>query len=176
MLALVFAAALTAPPAGTLENDRSSIRRIVQQQDASTRVDRVIIHGEYALAAGRSPAGTTIDGLYFTHSGWRITCRLRSEPSPTDLMSRCAFPAGIAAEIAANEAAQTSAERGQFSAAVIAQTRAFATAKGPDRDQERARLQLLNQLNEQMRTGRITRAQAIQQWSQFRYSWMLPLP
>lgn len=71
-------------------------------------------------------------------------------------------------------AAQTSAERGEFSTAVIAQTRAFASAKGPDRDQERARLQLLNQRSEQMRTGRITRTQAIQQWNQFRYSWMLP--
>lgn len=175
MFALVLVAALTTPPDATLETDRASIRRIVQQQrGTSTRVDRVIIHGEYALAAGRSPAGTTIDGLHFTHGGWHVTCRLQSEPSPTELMARCGFPAGIAAEISANEAAQTSAERGEFSTAVIAQERAFASSKGPDRDQERARLQLLNQLNEQMRTGRITRAQAIQQWSQFRYSWMLP--
>lgn len=174
MLAFVLAAALTTPPSPALDTDRTTIRRIVQQQHGSTHADRIIIHGEYALAAGRSPAGTTLDGLRFTHSGWHITCRLQAEPSPTDLMSRCGFPAGIAAEISANESAQTSAERGQFSTAVIAQTRAFASAKGPDRNQERARLRLLNQLNEQMRTGRITRAQAIAQWSQFRYSWTLP--
>lgn len=175
MVALVLAGALTAQPHAAPQADRTEIRQIVQRRHgASTRVNRIIIHGGYALAAGRSSAGAAIDGLRFTHSGWRVVCSLRSEPSPTDLMSRCGFPAGIAAEISADESAQISAESGQFTTAVIAQERAFASATGPDRNQERARFQLLHQLSEQIRTGRITRAAAIQQWNQFRYSWMLP--
>ena len=66
------------------------------------------------------------------------------------------------------------AQHGDFGMATIAEERAFAAAKGPDRDSERARVQLLRQLNEQMRTGLISRRQAIQKWNEFRLSWLLP--
>lgn len=176
MIALIFAAALASPPAVPLNTDKAEIRReVTRRHGADTRVDRVIIHGNFALASGQSGPAEVRDGLQFSRSAWHVVCSFGSAvPTQSQLTHECRFPATVAFELAANERAQSAVERGDFQTAVIAQTRAFASAKGPDRDQERARLQLLNQLNNQMRTGMITRAQAIQQWNQFRYSWMLP--
>lgn len=176
MLALILAAAVASPPAVAPNTTKAEIRRaITRRHGASTRVDRLIIHGGYALASGQSQSAPVRDGLHLSRNTWRVVCSFGSAvPSQSQLMRDCGFPAMVAFEIAANESAQSAAERGDFQTAVIAQTHAFASAKGPDRDQERARLQLLTQLNNQMRTGMITRTQAIQQWNQFRYSWMLP--
>lgn len=176
MIALVLAAAVATPWAVPLNTDKAEIRRtVIRRHGASTRGDRIIIHGNFALVAGRSEGAPVRDGLHFSRSSWQVVCSFGSAmPTQAQLTRECRFPATVAFELAANENAQTAVERGDFQTAVIAETHAFASARGPDRDQERARLQLLNQLNNRMRTGMITRAQAIQQWNQFRYSWMLP--
>jgi hypothetical protein len=100
---------------------------------------------------------------------------VKSEPLATQLKSMCGFPQATAIEISADEGTQAAVARGDFGMATIAQVRAYNfSVKGPDRDRERARVQLLHQLSEQMRTGAITRAQAIARWNQSTYSWMLP--
>lgn len=168
-------AVLNAPASAAVDVDRPAIARAVTQRHHGERVETVIVHGNYALASGRTSAGLIHDGLRLTRAGWRIACTLRSEPLPTQLRSQCGFPQAVAIELSANEATQRAAERGEFRLATIAQVRAYNwSVKGPERDDERARLQLLHQLNEQMRTGMITRQQAIQKWNEFRLTWTLP--
>ncbi len=124
---------------------------------------------------GAYPNAPFFTGLRLTHGTWRVACTLQSEPLPPALISHCGFPQAVAIEVSADEATQAEVQRGQFGLATIAQVRAYNfSLKGPDRDQERARVQLLHVLNEQMQSGMITRAQAIQRWNQFRYSWSLP--
>lgn len=175
MLTIVLAAALTSPH-GTLDASRGAIlQTVAQRQGASAHVERIAVHGNYALAGGRLSSAPFIDGLHRSQSAWKIVCTMRSQPMPTQLVSRCRFPQSIAVVLSADDATETAAERGDFGLATIAQVRAYNwSAKGPDREQERARLQQLRLLNEQMRTGMLTRAQAIQKWNQFRYSWALP--
>lgn len=172
---LTLIAALGAPTKGTLDVDRAAIAQIVlQRHGASAHLERIIIHGGYALAAGRTSTGPVRDGLHLTHGGWRIVCSFRSAPTAEQLGTNCGFPAGIATEVVMNESAQAAVQQGNFTTALSEEKRAFASASGPDRDQERARVQLLHQLGEGMRTGTMTRAQAIRKWNEFRFSWMLP--
>jgi hypothetical protein len=176
MIPLALSLVLAAAPAGTADANRSAIVQAVQQKNgASARVDHVITHGNYALAAVRAADGSVFDGLRYSGSTWRVVCTMRSEPLPTQLKSACGFPQATAIQISADEGTQAAVARGDFGMATIAQVRAYNfSVKGPDRDQERARVQLLHQLSEQMRTGAITRAQAIQRWNQASFSWMLP--
>lgn len=171
VLAAALAAASPAPAA-----DRSAIQHAVARAHGGTvAIDRIVVHGTYALASGHTAAAPSRDGLHFLRGSWRVMCSFGSAvPTPAQLRRACGFPTAVAVEISSDESAATSAQRGNFAPAVIAQTHAFQAAIGPDKEQERARLQLLQRLNEQMRTGQITRAQAIRQWSQFRYSWALP--
>ena len=175
MIAVVLAAALAAaspaPPA-----DRAAIQQsVARAHGGAVIIDRIIVHGTYALASGHAAAAPARDGLHFLRGAWKVMCSFGSAvPTPAQLRRECGFPTAVAVEISSDESAATSAQSGDFAPAVIAQTYAFQAAVGPDKDQERARLQLLQRLNEQMRTGQITRAQAIRQWSQFRYSWALP--
>jgi hypothetical protein len=172
MIAIALSLTLAAAMGGTPNADRAAIVQAVRQHSgSSTRVDHVITHGNYALAA----TGSSFDGLRFSGSTWRVVCTMKSEPLPTQLKSMCGFPQATAIEISADEGTQAAVARGDFGMATIAQVRAYNfSVKGPDRDQERARVQLLHQLSEQMRTGMITRAQAIARWNQSTYSWMLP--
>lgn len=176
MIAIALSFTLAAAMGGSPDTARTAIVEAVRQHSGpSTRVDHVITHGNYALAAVRAAAGSSFDGLRFSGNTWRVVCTVKSEPLPTQLKSMCGFPQATAIEISADEGTQAAVARGDFGMATIAQVRAYNFAvKGPDRDQERARVQLLRQLSEQMRTGTITRAQAIQRWNQSSYSWMLP--
>lgn len=177
MIAIALSFTLAAAIGGEVPNaNRTAIVEAVRKHSgSSTRVHHVIVHGSYALAAVRAAAGSSFDGLRFSGSTWRVVCTVKSEPMPTQLKSTCGFPQATAIEISADEGTQAAVARGDFGMATIAQVRAYNfSVKGPDRDQERARVQLLHQLSEQMRTGTITRAQAIQRWNQSSYSWMLP--
>ena len=176
MIAVALSLALAAAPAAPLPADRSAIAQAVRQRNGSSaRVDHIITHGNYALASVQTGAAPVFNGLRFSGRKWRVVCAVRSEPLPTTLKSMCGFPQATAIEISADEGTQAAVARGDFGLATIAQVRAYNfSVKGPDRDQERARVQLLHQLSEQMRTGMITRAQAIQRWNESRYSWMLP--
>jgi len=176
MIALALSVILAAAPAAAPDTNRNAIVQAVRRHSgASTRVDHVIMHGNYALAAVNAGAGSVFDGLRFSGNGWRVSCTVKSEPLPTQLKSMCGFPQAIAIQISADEGTQAAVARGDFGMATIAQVRAYNfSVKGPDRDQERARVQLLHQLSEQMRNGTITRAQAIARWNQSTYSWMLP--
>lgn len=167
-------AAAPSPPAVHPDVDRAAIRHVVSQRNASARVDAIIVHGDYAIASGTSSGGALINGLHLATSGWQVVCNFESPPSPSELTDRCGFPIAVSNELAANEAAQASVQKGDFAHAATSEKKAYASAQGPDKDQEAARAQYLAQLNEQMRTGAITRQQGIQAWSQFRYSFMLP--
>lgn len=152
----------------------TTISHAVTQQRPAEQVTSVIVHGGYALASGRTPAGTVHDGLRQSRGGWRIVCSFTAPLPASELQKKCGFPSGIAAEMQADLAAQNAAQTGDFSTAAAAQQRAYMSASGPERDDERARVQLLTRLNDQLRLGMITRQQAIQQWNQFRLSWALP--
>lgn len=174
MIAALLSAAIAAsnPPAPA---DRTAIRHAVARaHNGAVTLDSIIVHGTYALASGHTATAPARDGLHFLRGTWKVMCNFGSAvPTPAQLRRECGFPTAAAVEISSDESAAASAQSGNFAPAVIAQTYAFQAARGPDKEQERARLQLLQRLNEQMRTGQITRAQAIQQWNQFRYSWSL---
>ncbi len=174
--ALALIAALTTPaPKATVDIDRMAIAHVVTERNPGEHVTIVIVHdAEYAIASGHSPSGPMHDGLRLKNTGWRIVCAFSAVPASKQLASKCEFPATVANEMAANLAAEVAAQSGDFNMATIAEERAFASAKGPERDSERARVQYLTILNEQMRTGMITRQQAIQKWGEFRFSWALP--
>ena len=176
VIAFALLAALASPATSSANGDRAAIAHAVTQRHSGERVAAVFVHGNYALVTGRSSAGRPVnDGLRLTRGGWHVACTLSSEPLPTKLRSQCRFPQAVAIELSANEATQRAAEQGQFGLATIAQARAYNwSVKGPERDDERARLQLLHQLGEQMRTGMISRQQAIQKWNEFRLTWALP--
>lgn len=160
--------------AAAVDINRAAIQHVVLERHTGEHVRILIIHGDYALASGTSPDGPVHDGLILTRAGWHVACTFSPVPSATQLQSACKFPEAPATQLSASLAAQMAAQKGDFGTATIAETRAFATIRGPERDSERARVQLLHQLNEQLRTGMITRQQAIQRWNEFRLSWLLP--
>jgi hypothetical protein len=93
----------------------------------------------------------------------------------TEALQRgCGVPSAVAMHLAADEPVNLMASRGDFSAASSMQQTFVTSQPAPMTETERARLQQLRVLNQQMQTGQITRAQAIQQWNSFRYSWALP--
>lgn len=175
LIAFALFAALASPAASSANADRTAIAHAVMQRHSGEQVTAVFVHGNYALATGHTASGPVNDGLHLAQGRWHIACTLSSEPIPTKLRSQCGFPQAVAIEVSANEATQRAAEQGQFGLATIAQARAYNwSVKGPERDDERARLQLLHQLSEQMRTGMISRQQAIQKWNEFKLTWALP--
>lgn len=175
VIAFALLAALASPAASSANADRPAIAHAVTQRHSGEHVAAVFVHGNYALVTGRTAGGPVNDGLRFSRGSWHIACTLNSEPLPTKLRSQCGFPQAVAIELSANEATQRAAEQGQFGLATIAQARAYNwSVKGPERDDERARLQLLHQLSEQMRTGMLSRQQAIQKWNEFKLTWALP--
>lgn len=167
-------AAVTSSPMPRAHDDRAAVAHAAVQRHPGERVGTVILHGSYAYAIGTMPRRAIHDGLHLGPNGWRVVCTFAAAPSATQMQSQCGFPAGIAAEFSANVAAQTAAQSGHFTTALHAEERAYLSAVGPARDDERARVQLLHQLAEQMRTGAITRSQAIQKWNQFTLTWALP--
>lgn len=174
--ALALIAALTTPaPKAPVDIDRMAIAHVVTERNPGERVTILIVHnGEYAVASGHSPSGPMHDGLRRKNTGWRVVCTFSGVPTSKHLASQCDFPASVADEMSANLAAEVAVQSGDFHMATIAEERAYASARGPERDWERARVQYLTILNEQMRTGMITRQQAIQKWGEFRFSWALP--
>lgn len=167
-------ASLSTAPKSPVDLDRLAIKHVVAERRPDEHVVSVIMHGAYALASGRANGASVHDGLHLLRPGWAVVCSFAAAPTPAQLQSACRFPQTVAVELSSNLAAQLAAQSGDFGIATIAQERAFASAKGPDREPERARVQLLHQLNEQMRTGLITRQQAITRWNEFRLSWFVP--
>lgn len=158
------------------EIDRRAIQHVVEERfGPKTHVSSVLLKGQYALARGTMDGAPLQEGLKLEHSGWRITCTLGATPATDSvLISKCEFPAEIAEVLSAQAAADTAISHGDFSTAAAEEKRAYKESKGPSVNDERARVQLLQQLNEQMRTGMITRQQAILKWSEFRLTWALP--
>jgi len=95
-------------------------------------------------------------------------------PRAAVLQSRCGIPAPIATHLAAEEPTNLLASQGQFNAAIAAEQKAFASASGAQRENDRARLQQLRLLNQQMQLQQVTREQAIQEWNRLQFSWALP--
>lgn len=167
--ALSLALATPAPPS----SQRDEVRRtVLARHGQRTDIYSILIKGSYALVQGKS----LHEGLQNERGAWHIVCTLDpGTAQPAQLQQRCKFPLAIAEVMSVEEPVNVAAAQGQFSTAAAAEQKAYASAStGPIHDSERARLQLLTQLNEQMRVQAITRDQAIQQWSQLRYSWSLP--
>jgi hypothetical protein len=159
-----------APP--PVMSTRDMVRAaIIARHGARTPVYSILVKGPYALAQGTS----FHDGLKRRSGHWKIVCQLPNGTTQVALLqSRCGFPASVAEILSVEEPINFAAGQGNFSVAKTMAQRAYATAGAARSDSERARLQLLTQLDLRMRLQQITRQQAIQQWSQLRYSWSLP--
>jgi invasion protein IalB len=160
--------AAAAPPMSTRDAVRAAI---VARYGARTHIYSILVKGPYALAQGTN----LHDGLQQVDGRWQIVCRLPNGTAQvTALQSRCGFPQSTAAVLSVEEPINFASGQGNFAAAKAMEQRAYASATGPQREIDRARLQLLTQLELQMRLQQITRTQAMQQWNQLRYSWALP--
>ncbi len=160
-----------APP--PVMSTRDAVRAaVIARHGPRTQVYSILVKGPYALAQGTN----FHDGLKQSSGHWHIVCQLPNGSTQISLLqSRCGFPVNIAEVLSVEEPINFAAGQGNFSAAEAMERRAFASAGGaPMSDSERARMQLLTQLDLRMRLQQITRQQAIQQWSQLRYSWSLP--
>jgi hypothetical protein len=161
-------AAAPAPPMSTRDAVRAAV---IARYGEHTQIYSILVKGPYALAQGTN----VHDGLQQVDGQWQIVCELpNGSVQVTTLQSRCGFPQATAAVLSVEEPINFAAGQGNFAVAKTVEKRAFASATGPQREFDRARLQLLTQLDLQMRTQHITRAQAMQQWNQLRYSWALP--
>lgn len=168
--ALVVALSTAAPVPAT--STRDAVRQAVLSQHGSrTQIYSILIKGSYALVQGKG----LHEGLEYARGRWRAVCELpEGTAAPATLQQRCGFPTTVATLMSVEEPVNVAASQGQFTVAVTAERQAFASATGPVRDSDRARLQLLTQLQEQMRVQAITREQAIARWSQLQISWSLP--
>jgi hypothetical protein len=151
---------------------RDTVRAaIVARHGPRMHIYSILVKGPYALAQGSN----IHDGLHKTSAGWQVVCQLpNGAVQVTTLQRRCGFPANVAAILSVEEPINFAASQGNFSAAKAVEQRAYASATGPQREIDRARLQLLTQLDLQMRLQTITRDQAMRQWNSLRYSWALP--
>lgn len=172
--AFVFAIMLGAQSGGSM--DRQAISQVAaQRHGAGTRLSSILISGPFAVIRGTSAAGGIHEGLRLERSGWRIVCDLGPQTAGADaLMRECGFSDRRAAQLAADEAVNEAAARGRFSAAVAPAQRAYAFSLPATQKAEAARVQMLRQLNQQMQTGQISRADAIRKWNEMRFSWYLP--
>ncbi|HLI97369.1 MAG TPA: hypothetical protein VKT72_14970 [Candidatus Baltobacteraceae bacterium] len=157
---------------GTI-SDHSAIQVAEDQRHgAGTRLTSVLISGGYAVARG---AGGIHDGLVLTPGGWRVACQLGGRmPNVSTLKRLCGFSTAAALQLAADELANAAAAQGQFSTAVRSEQTAYQAAPESLRPSEAARLQLLNQLSQQLQTGQSTRTNAIRKWNELRLSIFLP--
>ena len=175
--AILFALAAASPARQTPVSkvNRAAITYVITQLHGSrTRINSLVVVDNYALVWG-SHAGTQFyDGMKLRTAGWHVACSTgQAVPSAPHLARACGFPADVALRLVDEQGANMAAEHGLFDKAVIAETTAHNashTTSPFERNQERARLQLLNQLKLQMQLGQITRAQAIQRWNQFQIS------
>lgn len=160
-----------APP--PVMSTRDAVRAaVIARHGPKTQVYSILVKGPYALAQG----ATFHDGLKQSGAHWQIVCHLpNGSTQVATLQSRCGFPVSVAEILSVEEPINFAAGEGNFAAAKTMEQRAYASAGGtPISDTERARLQLLTQLDQQMRLQSITRDQAIQRWSQLQFSWSLP--
>lgn len=160
----------------TVPMDRQAISHAaVQRHGAGTKLSSILISGPFAVIRGTSASGAVHEGLRFERGGWRIVCDLGPQsPSADALMRQCGFSQQRALQLAADEAVNVAAASGRFAAAVAPAQRAYAFSLPATQKAEAARVQLLQQLNQQMRIGQISRADAIRKWNEMRFSWFLP--
>lgn len=173
MLSAIAVALATTPPnssAWTAQKPAVSQAEIARH-GPHAQIDSILIKRGYALVHGKG----FHDVLHFSHGTWTIVCDLsRSQPTARTLETDCGVSASIAAELAAEEPVNLSVAQGDFSTAAAEEQQAYASISGPEKQNERARLQKLTTLNQEMQLQQITRAQAIQQWNQSQFSWALP--
>ncbi len=173
MLSAIVMALATIPPSSSAWTAyKPAVRKAVIAAHGQTQIDSILIKGSFALVHGNG----FHDVLRRRADGsWTIVCDMsHTLPTASVLQSRCGVPAGIATRLAAEEPTNLLASQGQFTAAIDAEQKAFASATGPQREQDRVRLQQLRTLNQQMQLQQITREQAIQEWNRLQFSWALP--
>jgi hypothetical protein len=115
------------------------------------------------------------DGLKQTKGGWHIVCSLGAGVPTAKMLEReCGFSSAAAMQLTADEAVNAAAGQGDFSSASKYEKAALQSVAAPLKPSEAARLQMLNELNQQMQIGQISRSDAIRKWNEVRLSVFLP--
>ena len=172
LLATLVAIATIPPSSSAWTAYKPAVRQaVLAEHGRQVHIDSILIKGSYALVHGTG----FHEVLQRSGKSWKPMCDLtHTAPTVNALESRCRVPATIATQLALEEPANLLAARGQFTAAITAEQVAIASATGPQRENDRVRLQQLRILNQQMQLQQITREQAIQRWNQLQFSWALP--
>ena len=173
VLAAVLIALVSPPPSSSSWTaEKPAVRAaVLARHGSNTQIDSILIKGPYALVHGKG----FHDGLKLANGKWTIVCDMsKAQVTAAALVQNCGFPIQVAQVVAADEPVNLLAAQGNFTSAVAAEQRTLGSASSPPSDTERARMQELRILNQQMATQQITRQQAIQQWSQAKFSWALP--
>ncbi len=168
-------AATPMPSHASLAADRAAITRAITQLYGSpVHITGRFISGDFAIAR-LAELPSVRYGLKRLGDHWTIACRLDTSPTTAQVLrNRCGFGAKPAEQLAADEQTNVAAANGNFSTAARTEQTALRAAAPGTTASEAARLQLLNSLNNQMNLGMISRANAIQQWNQLRFSFFVP--
>ena len=151
--------------------EKPAVRAAVLRVYPKTNITSVLIKQTYALVSGQS----VHVALRKAGGTWKIVCDVKGAAVDGHVLEkRCGIPAQAAAQLASDEPVNLLAEQGNFRGAASAEHTVMSSASGPPTDAERARMQELQLLNQQMQLQQITRQQAIQQWNRLQYSWALP--
>lgn len=171
LFAVLIAAATAAPNPSAWTAQKPAVTAAARRAYPNARINSVLVSRSYALVAGKG-----IHAVFRkSESTWKLVCDLQRTTMTTDVLERsCGVPPAVAAHLAADEPVNLMANQGNFSAAYSLQQTLMSSPPAPVSEAESIRLQQLRVLNQQLQTGQITRAQAIQQWNSFQYSWALP--
>ena len=172
---MIFAilAALTAlpPSSSAWTAQKPAVQAVVAGAYPAAHINSILIKQSYALVSGKGVHAA----LQESGGKWKIICDVsRTMMNVETLHERCGIPSDVATRLADDEPVNLLVSAGNFSAAIDAEQTAAGSISAPASDTERARLQELRMLNQEMQLQQITREQAIQQWSQLQYSWALP--
>ncbi len=172
MLLTILAAVTTisaSPSAWTAQ--KPAVQTAILHKNPNLQISSILIKQSYALVSAKGFKAVLRRGP----QGWSVTCELNTTTiSAQALQSSCGVPGAVAGRLAADEPINVLANEGNFRSAATAQQQIVTGASAPESPTEIVRLQQLNMLDTEMRLQQITRGQAIQQWSQLQYSWLLP--
>ena len=148
---------------------------VAAHHGASVHINSIPISGSFAIVRGTSNSVAVHDGVRRTGSNWHVTCSLdAAPPAAAVLQKKCGFSDTAAAELAADDAANDAASKGDFAAASASEHSALVSSTAQTREAEAQRAQLLRNLNDQMNLGQISRPDAIRKWNEMRFSLYFP--
>lgn len=171
LLSIILAAATASPSSSAWTAEKPAVRAAALRAFPKANIESILIKQHYALVAGKGIHAV----FHKSRARWSAVCDLqRTTMTQQRLQTQCGVPGSTAAQLASDEPINMLVAAGNFSTAISAQQQLAGSAPPTLSVSEAARLQELRTLNQQMQTQQITRAQAIQQWNQFQYSWALP--